>query len=99
MLSVWGCLALSCISDISQSNQNHASHLYSNDMSQHVRLEEAPITGDTMLLSNEMRDYQNMKALIFDINLLALLTASNPIGRKGHISYIVSINILYGRNP
>jgi hypothetical protein len=44
-----------------------------------------------------MRDYQNMKALIFDINLLALLIMSNQICRKGNNSYIVSINILYGR--
>jgi hypothetical protein len=38
-----------------------------------------------------------MKALMFDINLLALLIMSNQICRKGNNSYIVSINILYGR--
>jgi hypothetical protein len=37
------------------------------------------------------------KALIFDINLLPLLIMSNQICRKGNNSYIVSLNILYGR--
>jgi hypothetical protein len=56
-------MKVTCISDISQSNQNHTSHLYSNDMWRRERSKEEQF--DTKgVFRNHFTGYDHIEYLL-----------------------------------
>jgi len=81
-------MKVTCISDISQSNQNHASHLYSNDMSRRERSKEEQFEDTKGAFRNHFTGYDHIEYLL----IRYMTFATNRIARSKQSKLILNCN-------